>query len=296
LTDGGLETTLVFHQGLELPHFAAFDLLRSESGTEALRSYFDPYLELARKHQVGFILESATWRASTDWGERLGYDASELAEANRRAVQLLHQIRDEQETESTPMVVSGCLGPRGDGYVPSNRMNAEEAHRYHARQIDALCSADVDMLCAMTLNYVDEAIGIARAAQQTGVPVALSFTVETDGRLPSGEALSLAIGRVDEATDAAPAYYILNCAHPTHFESQLVAHDERMQRIRGIRANASRRSHAELDEAETLDIGNPEELGNEYRALMERLPHLQILGGCCGTDHRHIEEISRACL
>ncbi len=296
LTDGGLETTLVFAEGVQLPHFAAFDLLRTESGTQTLRRYFDPYLELARRFRTGFVLESPTWRASADWGARLGYSSGELAEANRRAVQLLQRIRDEHETSSTPMVVSGCLGPRGDGYVASHQMRAEEAQRYHAPQVEALCDADADMICAMTLNYVDEAIGIAQAARAAALPVVLSFTVETDGRLPSGEKLADAIGRVDVATDGAPAYYMINCAHPTHFAPVLVPDDERIQRIRGIRANASKRSHAELDEASELDMGDPEELGREYRQLIDRLPWIQILGGCCGTDHRHIAQVGRACL
>jgi S-methylmethionine-dependent homocysteine/selenocysteine methylase len=294
LTDGGIETTLIFDEGLELPDFAAFHLLRTPDGSAALRKYFVTYADIAKRHNAGLILESATWRASRDWGERLGYSGEDLDEVNRRAIGMLEEIRDEMETATTPMVISGCIGPRGDGYVAAKRMSADEAQRYHSGQMEVFAESAADMACAITMNYVEEALGIVRAAQAAEMPVAISFTVETDGNLPTGESLASAIDHIDEVTLAYPAYYMINCAHPTHFQHILGAGEWR-QRIRGLRANASSRSHAELNEAPDLDAGNPEELAAQYAELRNSLTRLNVLGGCCGTDHRHVERIAEVC-
>lgn len=299
LTDGGIETTLIFHDGIELPHFAAFVLLRAESGRAALRRYFTRHAEIARAQGLGFILESPTWRASADWGAKLGYSAAELAEANRQAIAMMLDLRGERAAPETPMVVSGCVGPRGDGYDPGQAMAPKAAEAYHAAQIDALAQAGADMIAAITMTNAPEAIGIARAAERAGLPVALSFTLETDGRLPTGQSLGHAIAEVDAATGAAPAYYMINCVHPTHFAAML-AEAERsgeswVKRLRGLRANASKRSHQELNDSPDLDAGDPLELAADYAALRRRHPQITILGGCCGTDHRHVAEIGHAC-
>ena len=296
LTDGGLETTLIFHEGLDLPEFAAFDLLKHETGRRAIQTYFDTYLNIAIENQVGFVLESPTWRANPDWGTKLGYSTTALAEVNDQAIALLHEMRATYETPQSPMVISGCIGPQADGYIPTNAMTADEAQHYHQTQIETFRDADADLVTAMTINYVEEAIGITRAAQVAEMPVVISFTVETDGKLPTGQTLKAAIAQVDQATNQAPAYYMINCAHPTHFFDALIPDEPWLKRIRGIRANASTKSHAELNESETLDDGNPQELGNQYLELRRKLPHLNILGGCCGTDHRHITAICKACL
>jgi homocysteine S-methyltransferase len=296
LTDGGIETTLIFHEGLDLPDFAAFHLLKTSKGEAALRKYFRTYAEIAKKFGTGLILESATWRANADWGVRIGYSAETLANANRKAIHLLENIGEEYETEWTPIVISGCLGPRGDGYVPDAVMTAQEAEFYHREQIETFAGSAVDIVTAITMNYVEEAIGIARVARKVNLPVAISFTVETDGNLPTGQTLRSAIRQVDEVTAGYPAYYMINCAHPTHFEHVLADGGGWLERIRGIRANASRKSHAELNEAPDLDMGNPIELGMQYSRLKNRLPHLNVMGGCCGTDHRHLEQIAEACL
>ncbi len=296
LTDGGMETTFIFHQGLDLPHFAAFDLLKTAEGYQAIANYFRTYLDLAIEKQVGFILESPTWRANPDWGSRLGYSAEELATANREAIALLHLLRQAYATPDTPIVVSGCIGPRGDGYSPITAMTVAEAEAYHRPQIQAFAEAGADLAAAFTMNYVQEAIGIVRATQAVGLPVVTSFTVETDGHLPTGQSLREAMGQVDAATDSGPAYYMINCAHPNHFADALMPGEPWVQRIRALRANASTLSHAELDEAETLDDGNPTELGQMYRNLRETFPHITILGGCCGTDFRHVGAIANACL
>lgn len=296
LTDGGLETTLIFHEGLELPDFAAFDLLKNNAGYESLRTYFRTYAALARDYAVGFILESATWRANPDWGTKLGYSETALAAMNRKAIELLCEIRSEYENEKTNIVISGCIGPRGDGYIATNMMSAEEAQQYHLTQIGTFSATDADMVTAITMNYVEEAIGITRAAKSVGMPVVISFTVETDGKLPTGQTLKDAIERVDEATNGTPAYYMINCAHPTHFAGVLVAGEPWVARICGIRANASIMSHSELNDSTELDAGDPVELGRQHRTLLGELKNLNVLGGCCGTDHRHVEEICKAAL
>ena len=295
LTDGGIETTLIFLEGLELPDFAAFDLLKRKEGEAALRKYFRTYAGLAQRFGTGLILESATWRASSDWGTKLGYGAKEMADANRRAIGLLEEIRNECKGNANKVVISGCVGPRGDGYSPGKTMSEKDAETYHGNQIRVLQDSAADMVTAITMNYVEEAVGIARAAERAGMPVAISFTVETDGRLPTGQTLRAAIEQVDAATSRYPSYYMINCAHPTHFEHVLAEGGPWTQRIRGLRANASRKSHAELNESPALDIGDPVELGMQHAQLKSRLPQLNVMGGCCGTDHRHVEQIVAAC-
>ena len=295
LTDGGIETTLIFHQGIELTDFAAFDLLRRPGGEAALREYFRSYARLAARFKAGLILESATWRASADWGLRLGYSPRDLEQVNRRAIEMLERIREELSESNTIAVISGCVGPRGDGYQPERLMTVDQARHYHSVQIETFASTAADMVSAITMNYVQEAVGIVQAAREARMPVAISFTVETDGRLPTGQPLKDAIERVDEVTGAYPSYYMLNCAHPEHFDPVL-GREPWTSRIRGLRANASRKSHAELNESTELDIGSPAELGAQYAELkLRRLPKLNVVGGCCGTDQRHVEHIASAC-
>jgi len=295
MTDGGIETTLIFHEQLELPHFAAFDLLKNEAGHTALNKYFSTYAKLAVDHDVCFVMESATWRANADWAKQLGYSTEALAEANQQAIELLVDLRNKFETEASPMVISGCIGPRGDGYVADQAMSAEASRQYHFKQINTFSNTQADMVTAITMNYVEEALGVALAAKAADIPSVISFTVETDGHLPTGQPLKDAIEQVDSATDQAPAYYMINCAHPTHFEHQLKQGEAWMDRIRGIRANASSKSHAELDEATELDAGNPEEFGQQHHDLKKKLQYLNVIGGCCGTDHRHVDEVLKAC-
>jgi homocysteine S-methyltransferase len=295
LTDGGIETTLIFLEGMELPDFAAFHLLQTVEGEAALRKYFRTYATVANRFGTGLILESATWRASADWGTKLGYTADALAAANRKAIGLLEGIRSEFEAAGIPIVISGCLGPRGDGYVPDRAMSAPEAAAYHRKQMETFAGTAADMASAITMNYVEEALGVARAAQHASMPVAISFTVETDGKLPTGQTLRSAIEQVDAETSKYPVYYMINCAHPTHFDEVVASGEAWQDRIRGLRANASRMSHAELNESPTLDSGNPAELGAQYAGLKKRLKQLNVMGGCCGTDHRHVEQIAAAC-
>ena len=296
LTDGGLLTTLIFHDGIALPHFACFHLLESEAGRARIRSYQERYIALAKRAGIGFIQESVTWRANPDWGQKLGYSREALVEANRRAVDFMLALRRQHESPHMPIVISGTVGPRGDGYKAEARMTAKEAQDYHGFQIGVLAATEADMVSAFTMTYVQEAIGIVRAARAAQIPSVISFTLETDGRLPSGQSLREAIEQCDRETGDGPAYYMINCAHPAHFESELKKGGAWLERLRGLRANSSKRSHAELDASPDLDIGNPLELGQDYRRLSALLPHLTVLGGCCGTDHRHVEQICASCL
>jgi homocysteine S-methyltransferase len=293
--DGGLETTMIFERGIELPEFASFQLLDDEHGRAALRDYYESYVDLAAAHGVGFTLDTPTWRASHNWGECLGRSDREVAELNRAAVEFGLRLR-ERRGDDAPIAVCGTIGPEGDAYRPACLLGPDEAAAYHAPQVEALVAAGVDMVSAYTLSYVDEAIGIVRAAGAAGVPVSISFTVETDGRLPDGESLADAVGRLDRETDAAAAYLMVNCAHPSHFAAELEGGSDWRERIVGIRANASRRSHAELDAMPELDSGDPDQLAGEYRELVGALPSLSVLGGCCGTDTRHLAAICSACL
>jgi len=295
LTDGGIETTLIYHDGIDLPYFAAFTLLKDEKGIQALRCYFARHASVARNAGTGFVLESATWRASRDWAEKLGWSLPDLEDANRKAIALLRDIKAEYETPRSRMVVSGCVGPRGDGYDPGALMSPDEAQAYHSHQVRIFADENVDMISAVTMTNVNEALGVVRAAQDAGLPVVISFTVETDGRLPTGQPLGEAINGIDRATGNGPAYYMVNCAHPTHYERQLLSGEDWVQRVGGMRANASRLSHAELDKATELDDGDPAEFGRQFADIRARLKHMNVLGGCCGTDHRHIEQIAMAC-
>ncbi|SDO77148.1 homocysteine S-methyltransferase [Phyllobacterium sp. YR620] len=294
LSDGGMETTLIFLEGIELPEFAAFVLMSTDEGRQHLKDYYVRYLEVAKENATGFILDTPTWRANADWGAKLGYGRSELDAVNRRSVDLLVELRQEYETAATPCVISGAIGPRGDGYKAGN-MNADEAEAYHAAQIATFADTEADLVAAYTLTNYNEAIGIARAARASEMPCVISFTVETDGKLVTGLSLREAIERVDEATGGSPQYYMINCAHPTHFAQVLEQGEAWTRRIGGLRANASTKSHAELDDSTTLDAGDPLDLGRRYQALTRAFPRMRVLGGCCGTDHRHVAAICEAC-
>jgi homocysteine S-methyltransferase len=296
LTDSGLETILYFRDAIDLPEFTAFPLMDTIDGRARITDYMERHIAIAVDNGLGFILETPTWRASRDWGAKLGYDTNRLAKANRDSVEFMAALRDRHETETSKMPISGNIGPRGDGYNPAQLQSSDEAEAYHSEQIASFAEAGADLVTTLTMTHAGEAVGIARAARAADMPSVISFTTETDGRLPTGQSLGEAIEEVDALTGAAPAYYMVNCAHPTHFGDALQDGAGWTKRIRGLRANASTRSHAELDAATELDDGNPAELGAQYRALRDRLPHVTILGGCCGTDQRHVEQICSACL
>ena len=294
LTDGGLETSIIFHDGIDLPHFASITLFDSPFGRAALSRYFGRYLELAREAGTGFVLDTATWRAGVHWAEALDKSVDALEALNRQAVAFAVSLRRRWESVSTPIVVNGVVGPAGDGYQPDSLYSPVEAERVHLPQVRWLADAGVDIVTAVTFTHAGEALGFVRAARRVGIPCAVSLTVETDGRLPTGQTLGEAIAELDAATRAQPLYYMVNCAHPDHFAAELSGNWT--SRIGGIRANASRLSHAELDAAEELDEGEPEEFGALHRQFLSLLPSLRILGGCCGTDDRHVGCVARHAL
>ena len=293
LSDGGMETTLLFVDGFELPCFATFPLLEHDEGRDALTRYFEPYLAVARRLGTGFVLEANTWRANPAWAKQLGYSLDDLAEANRRSIRYCEEIRGREEADGRPFVISAPVGPPGDAYDAEHHATADEAEAFHSWQIGVLAETAADLVVGMTIPDAGEATGIVRAATAAEMPVVVSFTVEIDGRLPSGQRLAEAIEEVDRETAGAAAYFMVNCAHPSHFLPALDAPGP-WHRVMGVRANASRKSHAELDESAVLDDGDPAELAREYLSLGERLPHLTVLGGCCGTDHRHIASVADA--
>ena len=291
VTDGGLETDLIFHHGIDLPHFAAFPLVGDDRGRDVLAGYYEEYALIAERAGVGLMLETPTWRANTDWATRLGYDASALAAVNRDAVGFLRALGERWSNRLPSIRVSGQIGPRGDGYRPGAAVDADEAAAYHRPQIAAFAEAGADVTTALTLTDVGEALGIVAAAEDVGLPVAISFTVETDGRLPGGTTLAEAIETVDAA--GGPAYYLVNCAHPDHVERGLGEDGPWRERIHGLRVNASTMSHEELDEATELDDGDPVALADAHHRLERSLPAVRIVGGCCGTDSRHVAALWR---
>lgn len=293
LTDAGLETWLIFQKGFELREFASFELLATAQGLALFDEYYQAFLKMATQNDMGCVLETPTWRAGPDWGEKLGYSWQQLCDINRQAVSYLDNLR-KNAPQPGLVFISGNLGPRGDGYDPGTIMSVSEAQEYHTLQIDALTQGRCDLITALTMTNMPEAMGIVRAAKETDIPCVISFTLETDGNLPSGQSLKDAITEMDAADLTKPAYYMINCAHPDHFAHVLKKEGDWTSRIKGLRANASRMSHAELDVAEELDDGDPEELGCLYRDLSALLPDLRIVGGCCGTDHRHVQQMSEA--
>jgi S-methylmethionine-dependent homocysteine/selenocysteine methylase len=294
LTEGGLETWLVYHEKVALPHFAAFDLIRRPGGRAVLERHYRSFAELGQREGVGVILETATWRASADWGARLGYDARQLVALHHELVELLWDVRASLEPSPAPILVAGCMGPRSDAYAPRVRMTVDEAAAYHGAQVATFSALPVELVVASTLGYVEEALGVALAAASLRVPLVLSFTVETDGRLPSGQGLGEAIEQVDAATAGRVAYFMINCAHPSHVARGLEPDAPWLRRLRGLRANASTKSHAELDEATSIDEGDADDLVAAFAALRRHWPGLCVVGGCCGTDHHHVERIVRA--
>lgn len=286
VTDGGLETDLLFHHGFDLPEFAAFPLLEHPAGRAALDAYYDQYAAIARAAGQGLMFETPTWRANPDWAGKIGYDDVALDRANREAVGLVRRAQARAGVERS--LVVGIHGPRGDGYVAGATADPDEAAAYHFTQARSLASEGVDLLHAMTLTTPEEGIGVVRAARAAGLPVVLSFTVETDGRLPDGTPLGAAVERVDSL--AAPDWFGINCAHPTHMAPAFDG-GAWQERIGGMRPNASTLSHDELDAMEELDEGDVGLLTGSFERLRSHLPNLAVVGGCCGTDARHVASL-----
>ncbi len=290
VTDGGLETDLVFLRGIELPEFAAFPLLDSAEGREALADYYRAYVDIAVRAGAPLLLETPTWRANPDHATVLGYDAAGLDRVNRMAVEFMSGLAREREADLVGWSVGGMVGPRGDGYASAGPVDPDAAADYHRPQLASFAAAGISRACVLTLTEVGEAIGLSRAAADVGLAIGIGFTVETDGRLPDGTRLAEAVAAVDAV--APPAYFVINCAHPSHILAGLQSdHDldtAWRERIGGLRVNASTMTHAELDESEVLDDGDPVQLAIDQQPLIDAFANLEVLGGCCGTDARHV--------
>jgi len=293
LTDSGFETTLIFHHNIELPHFASFYLLDKPKYDKVIYNYYKNHLEIAKTYKLGYILESGTWRANRDWGFKLGYNENKLIKVNKLAIDQLKAIKQEYVNDLPFILISGQIGPAKDGYIIDEVMPVHEAQQYHNLQIKAFKNAGADFATALTIGYIDEALGIVNSAKANNLPIVISFTVETDGNLPSGESLKEAINTIDEVTNAYPMHYMINCAHPSHFIGKLENKQSWQLRIKGIRANASCKSHSELDEAKELDKGDIKDFGKWHNILKAKLPNLIVFGGCCGTDVSHVSEICK---
>lgn len=286
LVYAGTGTDLLFNRGIDLPGFASFPLLRNPETRGILAQQMQDLVDLSGRHGMGCILDTPTWMANRDRAAQVGTPAEDISAINRDAVALMDAVR--QGSGRDDVLVSACVGPRHDPHGGAAPMAVSEAQDYHMEQLAALIGTAVDLVIAYTFNKPDEAAGCVLAAKALGLPIIVSFVVETDGKLDDGTPLDGAIARVDTATDAAPLFYMVNCAHPSHFSSVLTGHP----RLRGAIANASKCSHAELDGSETLDDGDPNALGREIAELVRQSPALCVLGGCCGTDMRHLDRIA----
>lgn len=291
ITDGGFETHMIFNEGQDLPNFSAFLMTDTAAGREKMREYYRHYLPIAQRAGKGFIFDTNTWRASSDWGALVGYDAARLRQVNIDSVKFCADLQPEFAAAGVNTLISGVFGPRRDGWKYDAGMTVDEAEHYHDGQMAAFAEAGVHYVTCYTLTNVPEAVGLANLARQHGLPIVISFTLETDGRLPGGKPLGEAIMETDAATGGYSAYYMLNCVHPIHFASTVRHAGHWIDRIGGVRANASMKSHAELDESEVLDVGDWRDLAQRYQRVLPLMPNLRVIGGCCGTDHRHIAAI-----
>lgn len=292
LTEGGTETELMYKYGFELPQFAMFPLLGNPRAVSKMREMFRSYLEVAAKHKICALMGGLDYRASPDWGELLGYSPEGLAEANLRSIEFLKEIAGEYASEIPEILIQGLIGPRGDAYVRNETITENEAEDYHSVQLETLKKADVDLALAITFNNVPESVGVARAAAKVGVPLAISLTLDITSKLNSGPSLSEAITTIDKETNQYPEFYSINCSHPLEYEPAIEPGDW-VNRVRGVRPNASRTDKMALCQIGHLEEGDPMELGELCGDLARRYPHMDIWGGCCGTWSSHLDEIAR---
>lgn len=289
---GGFETWLQYVDGFTLRHFCAFELLDDARGVECLTDYHRKLVEAAVENGFGVINEGLHYRASRDWGELIGYSKEALEEINIRGIEFYKDFAREYDSPDTPMIVGGAIGPRGDAYNVGRTPDASEAEDYHSEQIETFKKAGADVVTAMTFTSVEEATGLARAAKSAEMPVVISFFVAKGGKLKTGETLEDAITAVDAATESAPAYYMINCTHPTEFTPGLTD-GPWSRRLGGFMPNAVAMETLDLCKLGHLEDGDPEELGGQMAELARRFPHINVWGGCCGTDGRHIGQIAR---
>ncbi len=294
LTEGGTETEIMYRHGFELPEFAMFPLLDTPKAVRALRSIFRAHLDVAAEFGLSFLLTGLDYRASPDWGAKLGYSPQALSDANMQSIEFLREISEGYEGQIPRLLIGGCLGPRGDAYGLNQNITAESAEDYHAVQLETLKKSGVDFAVAATFNNVPEAVGVSRAAARIGVPLFVSLTLDSTHRLKSGPSLGDAITEIDAlAGEAAPEFYLLNCSHPLEYEPAL-DDGKWIKRLRGVRPNASKMEKIALCKLGHIEDGNPVELGEQIGDLSYRYTHMDIFGGCCGTGDSHLREIAKA--
>lgn len=292
LAEGGQETEIMYRHGHALPHFAMFTLLEKPQAVADMQDMYRRYLDTAASHGFAALIGGLDYRASPDWGDLLGYSREGLADLQLAAIEFLREVAQPYSDQLPDIRIAGCVGPRGDAYSLNQSITAEEAEDYHSVQIATLKQAKVDLVSAMTLNSVAEAVGIARAASTAGLPVCIGFTLDSRSRLQSGPTLREAIEAVDrEAGDSKPDFFGINCSHPAEFEPALEPGDW-IQRIRSLRPNAALMDKIELCQLGHLEEGDPRELGELMGDLARRYPHIDIWGGCCGTWDKHLDAIA----
>lgn len=294
LTEGGSETEIMYRHGFELPEFAMFTLLENPKAVPIMRDMFCAQLDVAAEFGLSFLLTGLDYRASPDWGAKLGYSAQGLADANISAIEFLRDIAQGYEDQIPRLLVGGILGPRGDAYDLNQNITAESAEDYHSVQLNTLKAAGVDFVSAQTFNNVPEAVGVCKAASKMGVALSVGLTLDSTCRLKSGPSLAEAITEIDALTgEQAPDFYLLNCSHPVEYEPAL-ENASWIKRLRGVRPNASKMEKLALCKLGHLEDGDPVELGAQLGDLSQRFPHMDIFGGCCGTGDSHLREIAKA--
>ena len=280
LTEGGQETEILYRHGHELPEFAMYPLLDNAQAMSDLESMYRAILDVAAEHGFAALISGLDYRASPDWGEKLGYSRTGLADAVEQSIAFLRDVSRPYQGQIDQILISGMLGPRGDAYSLNRTITANEAEEYHSFQLEILKRAGVDIAGAVTFNNIPEAIGVARAAARIGVPLAISFTLDSSNRLQSGPTLKEAVEAVDAETgDARPDFYGINCSHPLEFEPALEPGDW-IFRLRSLRPNASARDKMELCAIGHLEEGDPADLGERMGTLARKYPHIDIFGGC----------------
>ena len=292
LSEGGTETELMYKYGFDLPQFAMFPLLDNPAAVSKMREMFRSYLDVVAKHGMCALMGGLDYRASPDWGELLGYSAESLADANHQSIAFLREIADEYTTDVPEILIQGLIGPRGDAYERNEQITENEAEDYHSVQLETLKAADVDLALAITFNNIPESIGVARAAAKIGVPLGISLSLDSTSKLNSGPSLAEAITMIDEATNQSPEFYSINCSHPLEYEPAIDS-GEWINRLRGVRPNASKMEKIALCQIGHLEEGDPVELGELCGDLAQRYPHMDIWGGCCGTWDTHLDEIAK---
>jgi len=293
LTEGGSETEILYKWSFELPEFAMFTLLDDPEADNVIRGMFRRYFDVAAEHGTAMLLNGHDYRASPDWGAKLGYSSEDLRNVQHRVIRFLDDLRAEYADRVSDVYIAACIGPRGDAYGTGGDISADESEDYHSVQLHNLDGTAADMAVAATFNNVPEAIGVIRAANSIGIPIGVSLTLTPEGRLRSGPSLREAIETIDEASGGGAVWFGTNCAHPVEFEPALADAGPWLERLRYIRPNAAKMDKIALCSLGHLEDGDPVELGQQMGEVARRFPRVDILGGCCGTDERHLSQIAQ---